>query len=163
MLIASTLPATDAAVGYTAYTKGSLPPIFKDSVSDAQVGLPIKYTDVAGLDSSGIMLKLQLSFVFVGIRSYDAATYPSQSPLFTDSFLYFGFASGATVADATYQRITTDGAMSHAFCGISRFYRFGASGTYNTDATYDFSIPNQVTPNHFATCVMFRVRDVCVD
>lgn len=162
-MIASSLPATDAAIGYTPYTKGSLPPIFKDSVSDAQVGLPIKYTDVTGLDTSGILLKLQLSFVFVGIRSYAAATYPSQSPLFTDSFLYFGFASDSTVADATYQRITTDGAMSHAFCGISRFYRFGAAGAFNTAATYNFAVPNQITPNNFVTCVLFRVRDVCVD
>lgn len=158
---------TNAA--YSPYDKTiTSPPIYKEDVADGIVGLPVKYSDIDGAGATGIISELQLSFVFVGIRSYDPADYPSQSPLLTDNFLFYGFASETGAAEPVYERITEESEipMSHAFCGLSKLYQYNINTKYDLGATYTFTVPNRIIitsdrVDTFFSCVLFRLRDVC--
>lgn len=59
--------------------------IYKTTSTDTQVGLFIRYGDAA----NGSLKKVQLSFVFIGVRSYTESSYPSQSPVELDDFIFF--------------------------------------------------------------------------
>ena len=69
--------------------------------------------------------KVQLSFVFIGIRNYDAGTYPIQ-PILEDGFLFYAKSShetpvgtfGGQLSINVQDPFSNIDNFAHMFCGL---------------------------------------------
>ena len=69
---------------------------------------------------NGVLSKIQVSFLFVGVRSY--GSYPTQSAFHLDDFLFYeesASSNGPAIIDLTNPPFPTVSPLSHAFCGLT--------------------------------------------
>lgn len=107
--------------------------IFRQTVNDDKVGLTVKYRST----ESSILEKLQLSFIFIGLRDFQSV-YPVQNSANQDGFLVSvgaiglpfnsrvigtagnllvdGFKAGESDLDLKTYNTQTN--MGHVFCGL---------------------------------------------
>ena len=189
--IAATLLLSTASTSTTYedyfFVNGVKDDLFKSTATDTTVGLPIKFTNRASAPTTSILMKVQLSFLYVGIRDFNSATYPAQSPVLQDNFIHFGAVSGIpplttpiTAATATAFNLingvssiynTIDAELAHAFCGLSLYINRGDNGVTaqpSVTSSYAFTaaqITNTITSNNVGdvahSCAIFKSREGC--
>ena len=169
------------------FVNGVKDDLFKSTATDDTVGLPVRFTNLASAPTTSILNKIQLSFVYVGIRDFNSATYPAQSPVLQDNFIHFGAVSGippltTAIAAATATGFnlingvsniynTIDNELAHAFCGLSLYINDGDNGITAEPAvtsSYGFTvnqITNTITSNNVGSvahsCAIFKSREGC--
>ena len=112
----------------------------------------------------------------MGIRDFDSATYPAQSPFLLDTYIHFGDVSNRGVSPSNlitrdlniYRAI--DEEVAHAFCGLSAYINSGTVATQPSfTSVYAFGtdqVTNTFTSNNNVdeiahSCALFKTRTGC--